>query len=376
MPGRDVGSNVGRQLHELDTPALLIDTQVLATNISRTSAIAKEAGARLRPHIKTHRMLDVAHQQMAAGAQGICCAKTGEAEVFADGGIDDIFIANQVVGAPKLRRLQSLAERVRLAIGVDHPEQVESLRHAFADSRSIDISIEVDVGQARTGVSDRSSALALARQVLDASGLNLRGIYTHEGHDYNARDAADLAAIADKAQTHMLEIAEEVRSATGTSCEVSMGSTPSLLAGVFRNGIDELRPGTAVFNDGSHANFLGHTDWCAATVLATIVNQPAPNRVVIDAGAKALTSDRRGPGILENIGFGLVVGRPEATIVSLSDEHGVLNVPDADSYRIGDQLQVIPNHICPCVNLYDYAYATSNGLITDIWRVSARGQSQ
>jgi D-serine deaminase-like pyridoxal phosphate-dependent protein len=376
MPERDVGSNVGRPLNELDTPALLIDTQVLKTNISRTVEIAKEAGARLRPHIKTHRMLDVAHQQMSAGATGICCAKTGEAEVFADGGIDDIFIANQVVGAPKLRRLQELAERVRLAIGIDHPEQVESLHHAFGSSRSIDINIEVDVGQARTGVTDSASALALARQVLDTPGLNLRGIYTHEGHDYNARDASDLTAIADKAQAHMLATAEEIRSAAGTSCEVSMGSTPSLLARSFRDGIDELRPGTAVFNDGSHANFLGHTDWCAATVLATVVNQPAPNRVVIDAGAKALTSDRRGPSILENNGYGLVVGRPKATIVSLSDEHGVLNVPDADSYRIGDQLQVIPNHICPCVNLYDYAYATSNGIVSDIWAVSARGQSQ
>ena len=155
-----------------------------------------------------------------------------------------------------------------------------------------------------------------------------------------------------------------------------MGSTPSLFARKFHAGIDELRPGTAVFNDGSHANFLGHTDWCAATVLATVVNLPAPNRVVVDAGAKALTSDQRGPSILENSGFGMVVGRPDATIVSLSDEHGVLSVPDAGAYTIGNVIRIIPNHICPCVNLYDHAFVARNGIVQEVWEVSARGQSQ
>ena len=156
-----------------------------------------------------------------------------------------------------------------------------------------------------------------------------------------------------------------------------MGSTPSLYGRVFHPGIDELRPGTAVFNDGSHANFLGHTDWCAATVLATVVNRPAPDRVVVDAGAKALTSDRRGPSILENSGFGMVVGRPDATIVSLSDEHGVLSVPDAGSLHDRRRaLRIIPNHICPCVNLYDHAFVARDGVVQDVWEVSARGRSQ
>ena len=376
MPQHDLAAEVGHPLHELDTPALIIDTDILTLNISRIVEIASEAGSRLRPHIKTHRMLEVARRQIAAGANGICCAKTGEAEVFADGGIDDIFIANQVVGTRKLRRLQVLAEQVRLAVGVDHREHINSLGDAFHNGRSIDVNIEIDVGQARTGVAESRSALALARQILDTPGLELRGIYTHEGHDYGASDQSDLLGIADRAQIQMLVIATDIRNATNADCEVSMGSTPSLLARSFREGIDELRPGTAVFNDGSHANFLGHTDWCAASVLATVVNRPSRNRVVIDAGAKALTSDKRGPSILENRGFGLVVGRPEATIVSLSDEHGVLEVPTAEAYAIGDVIRVIPNHICPCVNLYDHAYATRNGIVDSIWDVSARGQSQ
>ena len=373
---RDPATAIGQPIDVLDTPALVLDRRVVEANIARTVEIAQAAGARLRPHIKTHRMLAVAQLQIAAGAQGICCAKTGEAEVFADGGIDDIFIANQVVGAAKMRRLLALAERVRLAVGVDHPDQIELLSQAFRGADPLDLSIEIDVGQRRTGVVEPHEAVDLARCVLDAPGLALRGVYTHEGHDYAARDDADLAVIADQAQRQMLDAAQAIRDATGAACEVSMGSTPSLFARKFHPGLDELRPGTAVFNDGSHANFLGHTNWCAATVLATVVNRPAPDRVVVDAGAKALTSDRRGPSILENSGFGMVVGRPEAAIVSLSDEHGVLSVPDAGAYTIGAVIRIIPNHICPCVNLYDHAFVARDGIVREVWEVSARGQSQ
>ena len=373
---RDPALVIGQPINALDTPALVLDLDVVEANIARTVEIAQAAGARLRPHIKTHRMLAVARLQIDAGAHGICCAKTGEAEVFADGGIDDIFIANQVVGTAKMRRLRALAERVRLAVGVDHPEQIDLLSQAFGGADPLDISIEIDVGQRRTGVVEPHEAVELAQRIQDSPGLALRGVYTHEGHDYAARDDADLAVIADQAQRQMLEAAQAIRDGTGAPCEVSMGSTPSLFARKFHPGIDELRPGTAVFNDGSHANFLGHTDWCAATVLATVVNRPAPDRVVVDAGAKALTSDRRGPSILENSGFGMVVGRPDATIVSLSDEHGVLSVPDAGAYAIGEVIQIIPNHICPCVNLYDHAFVAREGIVEDAWEVSARGQSQ
>ena len=149
---RDPATAIGQPIDALDTPALVLDQDVLGANIARTVEIAQSAGAKFRPHIKTHRMLAVAQLQIAAGAQGICCAKTGEAEVFADGGIDDIFIANQVVGTAKLRRLRALAERVRLAVGVDHPDQIDLLSKAFRGAEPLDISIEIDVGQRRTGV--------------------------------------------------------------------------------------------------------------------------------------------------------------------------------------------------------------------------------
>ena len=377
LSSREPSAAVGRGVADLETPALLIDLSVLDANIARLVATARRAGARLRPHVKTHRMAAVAARLRQAGAEGICCAKLGEAEAFADAGFADIFIANQVVGASRLIRLVELAERTRLAVGVDHAEHVRMLGAAFATANSaVDVSIEIDTGQRRTGVATADAAAALAQQIQRTEGLNLRGIYTHEGHDYQAADPAGVHVAASESQQLMTSVAAAIQAATGAPCEVSMGSSPSFLLESFHAPIDELRPGTAVFNDASHAHLLGHTDWCAASVLATVVNLPAPDRVVIDAGAKALTSDRRGPGVLENTGHGIVIGHPDAVITSVSDEHGVIAAPDASAFAIGQTLRVIPNHICPCVNLYDHAFAARDGIVEAVWHVTARGRSQ
>lgn len=376
LSSREPSAAVGRAVADLETPALVIDLAVLDANIARMVATARKAGSRLRPHVKTHRMAAVADRLRRAGAEGICCAKVGEAEAFADAGFDDIFIANQVVGASRLIRLVELAARTRLAVGVDHAEHVGMLGAAFAAaSAMIDVSIEIDTGQRRTGLATAEPAVALAQQILHADGLNLRGIYTHEGHDYQAADPAGVHVAAAESQQLMTGVAEAIQDATGAPCEVSMGSSPSFLLESFHAPIDELRPGTAVFNDASHAHLLGHADWCAATVLATVVNLPAPDRVVIDAGAKALTSDRRGPGVLANTGHGTVIGHPEAVITGVSDEHGVI-AADASAFAIGQTLRVIPNHICPCVNLYDHAFAARGGIVEAVWHVTARGRSQ
>ncbi len=376
LSSREPSAAVGRAVADLETPALVIDLAVLDANIARMVATARNAGSRLRPHVKTHRMATVAARLREAGAEGICCAKVGEAEAFADAGFDDIFIANQVVGASRLIRLVELAARTRLAVGVDHPEHVGALGTAFAAAdATIDIAIEVDTGQCRTGVATAEAAVELARQTLDTDGLNLRGIYTHEGHDYQAADPDGVHVAAEESQHLMTTVAQAIQDATGAPCEVSMGSSPSFLLESFHAPIDELRPGTAVFNDASHAHLLGHAEWCAATVLATVVNLPAPDRIVTDAGAKALTSDRRGPGVLENSGHGMVVGHPEAVITSVSDEHGVI-AADASAFAIGQTLRVIPNHICPCVNLYDHAFAARGGIVEAVWHVTARGRSQ
>lgn len=377
LSSREPSAAVGRAVADLETPALVIDLAVLDANIARMNATARKAGSRLRPHVKTHRMATVADRLRRAGAEGICCAKVGEAEAFADAGFDDIFIANQIVGASRLIRLVELAARTRLAVGVDHAEHVQALGAAFASADAmIDVAIEIDTGQRRTGMATAEAAVDLARQIQLTDGLSLRGIYTHEGHDYQAADPDGVHAAAAESQQLMTGAADAIRADSGAPCEVSMGSSPSFLLESFHAPIDELRPGTAVFNDASHAHLLGHAEWCAATVLATVVNLPAPNRVVIDAGAKALTSDRRGPGVLANTGHGMVVGHPDAVITSVSDEHGVIAAPDASAFAIGQTLRVIPNHICPCVNLYDHAFAARGGIVEAVWHVTARGRSQ
>ncbi|HEY8449213.1 MAG TPA: alanine racemase, partial [Bacillota bacterium] len=298
-------SEIGLPLDELDTPCLVIDLDRLEANLERVAGYAAQRGLRYRPHTKTHKMPPVAHRQLRAGAKGITVAKLGEAEVMAAAGIDDIFIAHVIVGDIKLRRLAALAREVRVAVGVDHPEQARRLSEVFRrEARPLAVRIEIDTGQGRAGVSPGEAAVELARFVHQLDGLYVEGIYTHEGHDYEATSLDELARIAREAQARMVATGRAVAAALGSPCLVSIGSTPSLASGVLLDGIDELRAGTCVFYDASQARLLGHYDWCAATVLATIVGTPAPDRAVADAGAKALSSDRRTRGLLATPGYG------------------------------------------------------------------------
>ncbi|MFQ5692969.1 MAG: alanine racemase, partial [Nitrospinota bacterium] len=324
----------------------------------------------------------VAHLQVEAGAVGVTAAKLGEAEVMADAGIRDIFVAHVIIGEPKLRRLRALARRCRMAVGVDGEEQAEILSRTFAaEPEPLDVMVEVDTGLGRQGRPPGGPAVELARTVAGLPGIRLRGIFTHEGHDYGAPSLEAVAEAARKAQADMVETAEAVRRATDLPCEVSVGSTPSLysalLGGGYLPGIDEVRAGTYIFCDASMAGILGHADWCAASVLATVVSRPAPDRVVVDAGAKALSIDRRPEGtLLHTEGFGIVRGHPEAVITSLSDEHGVIRVPASSGIRLGDKLWIVPTHICPTVNLYDDAFAGRNGCVEAVWPVAARGRTR
>ncbi len=367
----------GRPVAALDTPALLIDLNRLEANIHQMMEQAHAWGLSLRPHCKTHKIPAIAHLQCAAGAVGITVAKLGEAEVMAEAGIRDIFVANQIVGAAKVERLLALYRRTRLSVGLDDPRQAELLNEAFLqEPEPIDVWIEVDTGQRRTGVLPGEPAVALSLVVARYPKLRLRGIYTHEGHDYWVPDHAALAEAATNAQQVMVETASAIEAMLGARCAVSMGSTPSVINGMFRDGIDELRPGTYVYYDASMANVLGHTEWCAATVLATVVNRPAPGRAVVDAGGKVLSVDRRPAGtILHTPGYGLIVGHPTAILTSLSDEHGVIG-EGGDAFAIGDRIRIIPNHICPVSNLHDRVYGIRDDIVEVVWQVAARGRTQ
>ncbi len=369
---------IGLGKEHLETPALVIDLEKLEANIRRMQAYADSHGVKLRPHTKTHKMPAIAHMQVRAGAGGITVAKLGEAEVMAAAGVGDIFIANVVVGQGKMRRLVGLNRHVRLAVGVDHPEQVRMLSEAFrGEAKPIDLMIEVDSGEHRAGVAPGEPTAALAALIARTPGVRLRGIFTHEGHDYNADTREQLREVAEASQRLMVQTAGQVAARTGIEPWVSIGSTPSLAVEVLLPGIHELRNGTTVFYDASQSQLLGHRDWCAATVLATVTSTPAPDRAIADAGAKALTKEQRKGGLLQTPGFGVIVGHEDLEVGALADEHATIRGADAGQrLRIGDLIEIIPNHICPVVNLYDTAYGVRGGRVECAWPVSARGRSQ
>lgn len=367
---------IGRPLSEVETPQLVVDLDVMEGNLARMAALAARAGAALRPHAKTHKTPAVAHRQLAHGARGITVAKLGEAEVMAASGIPDIFIANHIVGGAKVARLRALRRRVRIAVAVDGLEAARALSEAFVES-PLDVLIEIDTGHHRCGVAPGADAVALAAAVAELPGLRVRGIFTHEGHSYAAKDREEAAAVGRAAHAAMAETAAAICARLGRpreGFEVSVGSSPSLLTGGIGEGVTEVRPGTYVYMDAQHAGVVGHTDWCAAAVHATIVSVPAPGRAVADAGAKALSHDRKVGGLLGNVGHGLVRGRPDCVVERLSDEHAVISMPRERPLRLGQRIEIIPNHICPCVNLFDRVVFARGGIVEAVLAVAARGR--
>jgi D-serine deaminase-like pyridoxal phosphate-dependent protein len=356
---------------DLPTPVVLVDLDVLERNVARMAARARESGVRLRPHLKTHKCLEIGRLQLAAGAAGACVAKVGEAEVFLEGGFDDLFIAYPIVGEDKGRRLLALADRARLAVGVDSIEGARSLAAPFREaSRRLGVLLKVDVGYGRVGVRPRQ-ALAVARAVAEMPGLRLRGVFTHAGHAYGARTRRELERIARLEGESLGRTAVRLRRAGLPIEEVSIGSTPTAALAMTVRGVTECRPGNYVFHDGTQVA-LGTcaVEDCALSVLATVVSVPAADRAVVDAGSKTLSSDplRPRPG-----GYGRVLGRG-GVLQKLSEEHGVVSVPRGESYRVGERVRLLPNHACVVANLHDRLIGVSGDRVEALLPVAARGR--
>ncbi|HEY3365770.1 MAG TPA: alanine racemase [Symbiobacteriaceae bacterium] len=366
----------GMPLAQLNTPALLIDLKRVEANLARGITVANAAGVALRPHTKTHKSPYFARRQLMAGAHGLTVAKVSEAEVFAEAGFDDLFIANTIYGAEKARRVRRLAERVSLAVGVDHIEQVRAFSHAMERAGApLAVMIEVDTGARRGGV-DPQEAAALAGAVAGLPGLAVKGVYTYEGYTYSAPDRAALVATERQAQAVLIAAGQAVGEAAGVVPVISAGSTPGLLSGAgYLPGITEIRPGTYIFLDAAQADLAGGLEHCAATVLATVVSRPRPDRAILDAGSKALTSDVRAGGVCKTTGHGLL---PDfgLVIARLSEEHGVIEGPGVERLAVGQKVRVVPNHICPVVNLFNEMVLIRDGLVVDVLPVAARGRLQ
>ncbi|MFQ6114100.1 MAG: alanine racemase, partial [bacterium] len=278
--------------NELDTPALLVDLDRLEANISNMAEFAESQKVNLRPHTKTHKCPEIAKMQLKAGAVGIACAKVGEAEVMAASGLSDILIANEIIGKQKIKRLIELSRKIRLCVAVDSLFGANSLENAFQQAKkTLHVVIEVNCGQNRCGVLPGEDALRLATAISQLNHLKLRGLMTHAGHAYYQTTQEDIERIGTHEGEVMVETAELLRT-NGIAVEVvSTGSTPTAKYCGRVRGVTEIRPGNYVFYDLTQVDlFSCKLRDCALSVLATVTSRPTKNRVVVDAGKKALTS--------------------------------------------------------------------------------------
>jgi D-serine deaminase-like pyridoxal phosphate-dependent protein len=365
---------------ELDTPAVLVDAATLRSNIQRMQRLAAGFGVRLRPHVKTHKSPEIARLQLEAGAAGITVAKLGEAEVMVDAGLEDILIANQIVGEAKARRLRDLATRARIAVLVDSEPGLGQLEDAFRGSdTALDVLIEVDTGKARCGLSDVRDIAHLAARVADATHVRLRGVETHEGHvPVGARGPDDLRERALEAGRELVDVAEALRANGHDVEDLSVGSTPAAPYTASVAGITEMRPGTYIFNDVNQMAIDQATPAdCALSILATVISRPAQGRAVLDAGSKSLFAEpaRRAFALPDYDGFGYVRESPETRIANLSEEHAVVDIPAGVSFpAIGEKVRIIPNHVCPAVNLHEQLHIVEGGEVVAVWPIAARGR--
>lgn len=358
---------------DLPTPALMIDLDRVDANLRRAQAYADAQGVALRPHAKTHKSPELARRQLEVGASGICVAKLSEAEVMVEAGIQDVFMANTTFGADKSKRAAALAQRARFAVGADHPQHLEGLSHAArGQERPLEIMIEIDTGARRGGAAPERAGELLQR-VRDLPGIVPRGFYTYEGYTYGANDVMALASRHREAQEVMSSLAQTHADLFDDAPVVSMGSTPSLLAEAeLLPIITEIRPGTYIFLDAAQAALAGGIHHAAAHVLATVVSVQE-GRAVLDAGSKTLTSDARARGVTATHGYGILVDHG-LTIARLSEEHGVIDDPGAERLHVGQKVRILPNHICPVVNLFPVLHLLHGTSVERELPVAARGR--
>ncbi len=329
-------------------------------------------GLGLRPHTKTHKSQRLARMQLGAGAIGLTVAKLGEAQIMAEVG-DDLLVAYPAVDPVRSAGVAKLARTVAVRVALDSHRAAEVLAGAAQVAGStVGILVDVDVGMGRTGLQTPEQALALAQYVDAADGLRLDGIMCYPGHVWGDPDsqATALKGVSQK----LAEVIALWRTNGLEAPIVSGGSTPTAMQSHLIPELTEIRPGTYVFNDmnevhGGYATL----DECAARIVCTVVSDAVPGQVVIDAGSKTLTSDRCLPAL--DSGYGYVVELPDARITALSEEHGQVDVTRCDSVpHVGDTVTVIPNHICPCVNLQDSAWWDDGDGVLEPLSIDARGK--
>ena len=363
-------------IKNLDTPCVVIDAVKMRRNISKMQAVAARCGCSLRPHAKTHKSALLAKMQIDAGATGVTCAKTSEAEALADKGIDDIFVAYPLIGAEKLERALRITKKIkRFIVAVDSVQGARAMSE-FAVSRGacFEARIEVDTGASRTGLV-KDKLIEMAKVVRELPGIRVTGAYTYKSMVYNRESVNDPVAAGKEEGVLVAEAVKVLRGAGLDIRDISGGSTPTGMHVAETGLVNEIRPGTYIFHDMyTLATGACTIDDIAALVYATVVSTPRPDLAIVDAGIKTLSADvRLNAGPYPFKGFASVVGRDDLVLDRANEEHGMLRSESGvTGLNVGEVLALAPSHICPVINLQSSLLLYEDGHFREI-PVDARG---
>lgn len=353
-------ASVGQRLEEVDTPALVLDLDAFDSNLA-TLKQAVGGRARVRAHAKTHKCPEIAKRQIAAGAIGVCCQKVSEAEALVEGGIQDVLVSNEIVGARKIARLAALAGRARLGVCVDNADNLEQLK---ASKAALDVYIELEVGMRRCGVAPGEAVLELARRI--SGSLRFAGLQAYHGRAQHVRSLAERRASIQSA-AEKVRATKTLLETNGIACPIVTGAgSGTFMLEVESGAWDEIQPGSYVFMDADYAR----NEWAAPLprfehalfVLSTVMSRPGAEVAIVDAGLKASSVDS---------GMPTVWGRAGLSYTHASDEHGW--VEGAPAPALGEKLLLVPGHCDPTANLYDWYVCVRKGFVEDLWPITARG---
>lgn len=359
-------AKVGERIEDIDTPALVLEMDAFERNLRTLADTVKGRPIRVRSHAKTHKSPDIARRQVAHGAVGVCCQKVSEAEALVDGGISDVLVSNEVVGAKKIARLAALAQRAHIGVCVDNPQNLADIE---ASGARLDVYIELEVGMRRCGIAPGPEALEMARRISQSKNLRFAGLQAYHGRAQHMRTMEERHAAIEGAAQHVYEM-KRLLAQAGIQCPVVTGAgSGTYMLEVEAGAWDEIQPGSYIFMDVDYAK----NEWAAPLprfehalfVLATVMSRPAPDRAVVDAGLKASSVDSGLPQVWQRKGL---------TYRGASDEHGSIEIgTGAQPPALGEKLYLVPGHCDPTVNLYDFYVCVRNGRVEALWPITARG---
>jgi D-serine deaminase-like pyridoxal phosphate-dependent protein len=358
-------ARAGDRVEDIDTPALVVDLDAFERNL-QTLNTSIAGRVRVRAHAKTHKSPDIARIQVQAGAVGVCCQKVTEAEALVAGGVRDVLVTNELVGAKKIARLAALARKAKIGVCVDNAQNVAAL---VEGGYLGDVYIELEVGMRRCGVEPGEPAVALARVIAEARGLRFAGLHAYHGRAQHVRGMEERHGQIERAAQHVVHTKRLLEQA-GIPCPIVTGAGNGTYMLEVQTGVwDEIQPGSYVFMDRDYAL----NEWAAPLprfehslfVIASVMSTPGPDRVIVDAGLKASSVDSGMPGIWQ---------RPGLTYKSASDEHGWVEIgAGAMPPALGEKIWLVPGHCDPTVNLYDWYVCVRRGVVEALWPISARG---